>query len=63
MIDMKKHEIAYHNYAEAKRTHQMKKFFIQTLQVTLSDRSKQPPSIMYNDILTSLRRKKVQSPA
>ena len=25
MIDMKKNEIAYHNYAEAKRTHQVKK--------------------------------------
>ena len=49
MIDMKKNEIAYHNYAEAKRTHQVKKKIIQTLQVTLCDRSKQPPSIMYTN--------------
>ena len=38
---MKKYDVAYHNYAEAKRT-QVQKQFIQTLQVTLCVRSKQP---------------------
>ena len=41
IIDMKKYDVAYHNYAEAKRT-QVQKQFIQTLQVTLCVRSKQP---------------------
>ena len=61
-----KYEIAYHNYAEAKRVHQVQKKFIQTMQVTLCVRLKQPrtiKTIIYNDIFTSLRRKKVQSPA
>ena len=63
---MKKYEIAYHNYAEAKRAHQVQKSLIQTLQVTFYVRSKQPrtiKTIIYNDILIPLRRKKVQSPA
>ena len=38
---MKKYEIAYHNYAEAKRSHQVQKYFIRTQQVTLCVRSKQ----------------------
>ena len=57
---MKKCEIAY-NYAEAKRAHQ-----VQTLQMKLCVRSKQPrtiKTIVYNDVFTSLRRKKVQYPA
>ena len=41
IIYMKKYEIAYHNYAEVKRAHQVQKFN-QTLQVTLHVRSKQP---------------------
>ena len=59
-----KYEIAYHNYAEAKRVHQMQKQFIQTMQVTLCVRLKQPRTIkttIYNDIFTSLRRNTVQS--
>ena len=59
---MKKCEIAYHNYAEAKRAHQVQKLFIQTLQMKLCVRSKQPRTIkkiVYNDVFTSLRRKKV----
>ena len=66
IIYMKKYYIAYHNYAEAKRAHQVQKEFIQTLQVTLCVPSKQPrtiKTIIYKDILTSLRRKKVQNPA
>ena len=54
---MKKCEIAY-NYAEAKRAHQV--------QMKLCVRSKQPrtiKTIVYNDVFTSLRRKKVQYPA
>ena len=61
---MKKYEIAYHNYAEAKCAHQVQKKFIQTLQVKLCYQSKQPcmiKTIIYNDIFTSLRHKKVQS--
>ena len=56
LIYMNKDEIAYHNYAEAKRA----------LQVALCVRSKQPrtiKTIIYKDIFTSLRRKKFQSPA
>ena len=56
LIYMNKYEIAYHNYAEAKRA----------LQVALCVRSKQPrtiKTIIYKDIFTSLRRKKIQSPA
>ena len=63
---MKKCEIAYHNYAEAKRAHQVQKLFIQTLQMKLCVRSKQPrtiKTIVYKDVFTSLRRKKVQYPA
>ena len=45
---MKKYEMGYHDYAEAKREHQS----IQTLQ-----------TIIYIDIFTSLRLKKVQSSA
>ena len=63
---MKKYEIAYHNYAEVKRAHQVQKLFIQTQQVTWCVRSKQPrtiKTIIYNDIFTSLRRKKIQSSA
>ena len=59
-------DIAYHNYAEAKRAHQVQKEFIQSLQVTLCVPSKQPrtiKTIIYKDIFTSLRRKKVQNPA
>ena len=41
IIYMKKYEIAYYNYAEAKCTHQVQKLFIQTLQVTLCVWSKQ----------------------
>ena len=51
---MKKCEIAYHNYAEAKRAHQVQKLFIQTLQMKLCVRSKQPrkiKTIVYNDVL------------
>ena len=58
-----KYEIAYHNYAEVKRAHQVQKLFIQTQQVTWCVRSKQPrtiKTIIYNDIFTSLRRKVVQ---
>ena len=54
---MKKYEIAYHNYAEAKRAHQVQKKFIQPLQVTLCVRSKQPltiKTIIYDDIFTAL---------
>ena len=51
---MKKYDVAYHNYAEAKRT-QVQKQFIQTLQVTLCVRSKQP--IRWNEKI------KGQSPA
>ena len=61
-----KYEIAYHNYVEAKRAHQVQKSLIQTLQVTFYVRSKQPrtiKTIIYNDIPILLRRKKVQSPA
>ena len=50
---MKKYEIAYHNYAEAKRAHQVQKKFIQPLQVRLCVRSKQPrtiKTIIYDDI-------------
>ena len=63
---MKKYEIAYYNYAEAKRAHQVQKWFIKTLQVALCVRSKQPrtiKTITHNDIFTSLRRVKVQSSA
>ena len=63
---MKKYEIAYYNYAEAKRAHQVQKWFIKTLQVALCVRSKQPrtiKTITHNDIFTSLRRMKVQSSA
>ena len=58
---MKKYEMAYNDYAEAKRVHQS----IQTLQ-TYCVRSKQPrtiKTIIYIDIFTSLRLKKVQSSA
>ena len=51
---MKKCEIAYHNYAEVKRAHQVQKLFIQTLQMKLCVRSKQPrkiKTIVYNDVL------------
>ena len=44
----------------------MQKEFIQSLQVTLCVPSKQPrtiKTIIYKDIFTSLRRKKVQNPA
>ena len=54
-----KYEIAHHNYAEAKRVHQVQKQFIQIMQVTLCVRLKQPrtiKTIIYNDIFTSLRR-------
>ena len=63
---MKKYEIAYYSYAEAKRAHEVQKWFIKTLQMALCVRSKQPrtiKTITHNDIFTSLRRKKVQSPA
>ena len=53
IIYMKKYEIAYYNYAEAKCTHQVQKWFILTLQVTLCVWSKQPctiKTIIYNDI-------------
>ena len=63
---MKKYEIAYHDYAEAKRAHQVQKLFIQTLLMKLFVRSKQPRTIkttIYNNIFTSLRRKNIQSPA
>ena len=59
-------EIADHNYAEAKCAHQVEKQFIQTLQVALCVRSKQPRTIkiiICDDTLTHLRRNKVQSPA
>ena len=61
---MKKYEIAYHNNGEAKRAHQVQKYFIQTQQVTLCVRSKQPQTIkkiIYNAIFTSLRRKKFKA--
>ena len=45
IIYMKNYEIAYHNYAEAKRAHQVQKYFIQILQMTLRVRSKQPLTI------------------
>ena len=48
------------------RAHQVQKLLIQTLEVTLRVRSKQPRTIKtvtHNDVFTSLRRKKVQSPA
>ena len=60
ILYMKKYEIAYHNYAEAKRAHQVKKLFNHTLQETVCVWSKQPSTIkiiIYNDIFTSLRRK------
>ena len=41
LINMKIYEIAHHNYAEAKRAHEVQKQFIQTQQVTLCARSKQ----------------------
>ena len=66
IIYMKKNEIAYRNYAEAKCAHQVQKYFTQTPQVTICVRSKQPrtiKTIIYNDIFKSLRRKKVESPA
>ena len=66
IIYLKRYEIAYHNYAVAKRAHQVQKSFIQTLQVTLCVWSKQRrtiKTIAYNDVFTSLRRKKVQIPA
>ena len=56
---MKKREIAYHNYAEANHWHQVQNnLFKPCIQ------SKQPRAIktlIYNDIFTSLRCKKVQS--
>ena len=58
------YEIAYYNYTEAKRA--LQKWFIQTLQVTLCVRLKQPLTIktkIYNAIFISFRRKKVQSQA
>ena len=58
---LKKYEIAYHNYAEAKRASNAKIIFS-----NLHIRSKQPRTIktvIHNDILTYIRRKKVQSPA
>ena len=61
---MKKYEIAYHKNAEAKCAHQVQKYFVQTQQVTLCVRSKQPhtiKTIIYNDIFTSLRRKKFEA--
>ena len=61
---MKKFEIAYHNNAEAKCAHQVQKYFVQTQEVTLCVRSKQPhaiKTIIYNDIFTSLRRKKFEA--
>ena len=63
IIYMKKYEIAYYNYAEAKCTHQVQKWFILTLQVTLCVWSKQPCTIktIIYDIFTSLRCKWVQS--
>ena len=54
---MKKYEIAYHNYAEAKRAHQVQKKFTQPLKVRLCVRSKQPrtiKTIIYDDIFTAL---------
>ena len=42
---MKNYELAYHNYAEARRAHQVQKQFIQTLQMTLCVRSKQSRTI------------------
>ena len=47
---MKKYEIAYRNNGEAKRVHQVQKYFIQTQQVTLCVRSKQPQTIKKNNI-------------
>ena len=56
---MKKSEIAYHNYAEAKHWHQVQSNLFKPYV-----QSKQPRAIktlIYNDIFTSLRCKKVQS--
>ena len=53
---LKKYEIAYHNYAEAKRASSAKIIYL-----NLYIRSKQPRTIktvIHNDILTSIRRKK-----
>ena len=55
IIYMKKYEIAHHNYAEPKCAHQVQKYFIQTVPSVKTE--------IDNDIFTSLRHKKVQSPA
>ena len=49
------------SFSEAKRAHQVQKSFIQTVRSVKQPRTMK--TIIYNDIFTSLRRKKVQSPA
>ena len=48
------------SFSEAKRAHQVQKSFIQTVRSVKQPRTMK--TIIYNDIFTSLRRKKVQSP-
>ena len=55
---------SFHSYAEEKRAHHVQNWFIQTLQVTSCVQSNQTrtiKTIRWNDIFTSLRRKKIQN--
>ena len=56
---MKKYEIAYHNYAEAKCAHQVQKWLC-----AFGQKKNKTPKIktICNNIFTYLRHKKVQSP-
>ena len=65
IIYMKKYEIAYHCMQKQSARIECENIY-SNLQVTLCVQSKQPrtiKTIIYNDIFTSLRRKKDQSPA
>ena len=59
---MKKYEIAYHNYAEAKRAHQVQ--FIQTCAFGQNNRvrSKQYYSMIFSHLSVYEAQKKIQSP-
>ena len=50
---MKKYEIAYHNYAEAKRTNQVQNNLFKSWKCVRQKQPRAIKTIIYNDVFTS----------
>ena len=53
IVNMKKYEIAYHNYAEAKHTNQVQNNLFKSWKCVRQKQPRAIKTIIYNDVFTS----------